>query len=175
ALGSVTEKVLRKARCPVLTLPPGAARTADTVRYRQILCPTDFHDPSNQAIQFAIWLALKTNGAITLIHVVEAEQEEEPFDDLPHDSAPWRRPRPCAGARALHETAARHKTVPVDIRQRVLVGKPHRGILRAATDCGADVIVMGIRGRGPVDLSLFGSTANQVVRRAACPVITCRS
>jgi universal stress protein A len=40
-LGSVAEKVLRKAPCPVLTIPPGAARTVTDVSVRRILCPTD--------------------------------------------------------------------------------------------------------------------------------------
>jgi nucleotide-binding universal stress UspA family protein len=36
----------------------------------------------------------------------------------------------------------------------------------------SDLIVMGVRGRNPVDLTLFGSTTNQVVRTASCPVLT---
>ena len=38
----------------------------------------------------------------------------------------------------------------------------------------SDLIVMGVRGRNPFDLAIFGSTANQVVRRARCPVLTYR-
>ena len=39
----------------------------------------------------------------------------------------------------------------------------------------ADLIVVGVRGRNAVDLALFGSTTNQVVRAAECPVLTVRS
>jgi nucleotide-binding universal stress UspA family protein len=33
---------------------------------------------------------------------------------------------------------------------------------------------MGVHGRNPIDLALFGSTTNHVVRRAPCPVLTLR-
>jgi nucleotide-binding universal stress UspA family protein len=45
-------------------------------------------------------------------------------------------------------------------------------ILQAAAEQQADLIVIGVHGRNPVDLALFGSTTNQVVRRATCPVLT---
>ena len=53
-------------------------------------------------------------------------------------------------------------------------GKAHRQVLAAAEDCHADLIVMGVHGRDAIDLTVFGSTANQVVRRAPCPVLTVR-
>jgi nucleotide-binding universal stress UspA family protein len=45
-------------------------------------------------------------------------------------------------------------------------------LLDAAGERKADLIVIGVRGRGPVDIGFFGSTANHVVRAAACPVLT---
>jgi len=53
-------------------------------------------------------------------------------------------------------------------------GKPYSEILNAAAHAGTDLIVMGAHGRNPVDLMLFGSTTNQVVRRATCPLLTVR-
>jgi nucleotide-binding universal stress UspA family protein len=43
-----------------------------------------------------------------------------------------------------------------------------------AAEVGADLLVMGVHGRNVLDLMLFGSTTNQVVRRATCPVLTLR-
>ena len=48
----------------------------------------------------------------------------------------------------------------------------YREILDLAAKEETDVIVMGVRGRNALDLTLFGSTTNQVVRRATCPVLT---
>jgi nucleotide-binding universal stress UspA family protein len=44
--------------------------------------------------------------------------------------------------------------------------------LQAAETEGTDLIVIGVRGRNALDLTVFGSTTNQVVRRAPCPVLT---
>jgi len=51
-------------------------------------------------------------------------------------------------------------------------GKPYVEILRAAEEVRADLIVVGVHGRNVIDTTLFGSTTNQVVRRATCPVLT---
>jgi len=54
-------------------------------------------------------------------------------------------------------------------------GSPYQEILRTAEREGCDLIVMGVAGRSSADLVFFGSTANHVVRAAACPVMTIRS
>jgi nucleotide-binding universal stress UspA family protein len=54
-------------------------------------------------------------------------------------------------------------------------GKAHHEILRLAAEQGAGLIVMGVQGRGAVDVMLFGSTTQYVVRAATCPVLTIRS
>jgi nucleotide-binding universal stress UspA family protein len=53
-------------------------------------------------------------------------------------------------------------------------GKPYREILRVAAEEKTDLVVMGVRGRGAADLLFFGSTAQHVIRQAACPVLTLR-
>ena len=53
-------------------------------------------------------------------------------------------------------------------------GSPYRETLRVASERASDLIVIGIHGRHPLDLLFFGSTAQHIVRRAACPVLTLR-
>jgi nucleotide-binding universal stress UspA family protein len=53
--------------------------------------------------------------------------------------------------------------------------RPWQEILRIAGDRQAALIVMGIQGRGAVDRVVFGSTTQQVVRQANCPVLTLRT
>jgi nucleotide-binding universal stress UspA family protein len=55
---------------------------------------------------------------------------------------------------------------------RLRNGKPYVQILHVAAEDRTDLIVIGVRGHHPIDVALFGSTANQVVRRATCPVLT---
>jgi universal stress protein A len=62
----------------------------------------------------------------------------------------------------------------VEIDDVVVFGRAHREILRAVQTKPADLIVMGAQGRGGIALALFGSTTQQVVRGAPCPVLTVR-
>jgi nucleotide-binding universal stress UspA family protein len=173
-LGSVTEKVLRKAPCPVLTLPPGAASSAATLDYRSILCPTDFSPSSERGVEFALSMARRSHATVTILHVIETVDEDADTTDRKTPIGDHARPR-CEEEEALHSRVATHVQPSDRISELITTGKPHRAILRVANDCRADLIVIGVRGRGPVDLTLFGSTTNQVVRRAVCPVITVRS
>jgi nucleotide-binding universal stress UspA family protein len=85
-------------------------------------------------------------------------------------------------AAAEEERRARlHDAVPEAVRAFCTVetiltsGKPYREILRVASERGSGLIVIGIQGRGALDRLFFGSTAQHVVRQAACPVLTIRS
>jgi nucleotide-binding universal stress UspA family protein len=80
-----------------------------------------------------------------------------------------------------HESAKRRleslltgDTSNARVSTRIGDGKAHVEILRVAAEEQADLIVLGVHGRNPVDMALFGSTTNQVVRRATCPVLTIR-
>jgi len=53
-------------------------------------------------------------------------------------------------------------------------GDPAHAIVELADERKADLIVLGVYGRNPLDLAFFGSTTNQIVRRATCPVLTIR-
>jgi nucleotide-binding universal stress UspA family protein len=54
-------------------------------------------------------------------------------------------------------------------------GKPYVELLRVAAENDTDIIVLGVHGRNPVDLALFGSTTTHIVRAATCPVLTLRN
>ena len=62
----------------------------------------------------------------------------------------------------------------MDTRIEIRHGKAYRELLRLAAERQTDLIVIGVHGRNAVDLALFGSTTNQVVRQATCPVLTIR-
>ena len=76
-LGSVTEKVLRKATCPVLTVPPRAL-TAAPRPFTSVLCGVDFSDCSIKAVQFAASIARQSGATLTLLHVLEWPWHEPP-------------------------------------------------------------------------------------------------
>jgi nucleotide-binding universal stress UspA family protein len=180
-LGSVTEKVLRKATCPVLSVPSGIADVvpAPAVLFKQIVCAIDFSNCSMQALNYAMSLAQEADAHLTVVHVIELPPDD--FRDE-HETV-------LAGPRSLREYVALaeedrrarlKKAIPEDVRAYCTVdtvlatGKPYREILRVAADQQSDLIVIGIHGRGGADLLFFGSTVQHVVRQASCPVLTLR-
>jgi nucleotide-binding universal stress UspA family protein len=173
-LGSVAEKVLRKAHCPVLTVPPSSRSAGEgDPRFRRILCPVDFSHPSLQGVKHALSLAEESKARLTLLHVV---------DWLPPRDA--RRGRRYDEYRAYVERDGRRRLqslVPSEARnwceprEEVVFGKPWREVLRRSAEEDADLVVMGVHGRGALDLMLFGSTTQHVVRAATCPVLTIRT
>lgn len=178
-LGSVTERVLRSARCPVLTVPPRAHATSH-LPFRQLLCAIDFSESSLAALEYAVSLAVESGAALTLLHVLEWPWPEPPppnLAELPAAQAAalgeYRRYRETMASAEL-ETAVRSAAGSSITTTRLRHGKPYVQILDVAAEERTDLIVVGVHGRNPVDLTLFGSTANQIVRRATCPVLTLR-
>jgi nucleotide-binding universal stress UspA family protein len=180
-LGSVTEKVLRKAGCPVLTVPPRVTDAAlmPSVTFKRILCAIDFGECSMRALEYAMSLAQEASARLTVLHVVE------PLPNVPIEDA-----SALASIKTVREYIAAAKeegrellkrAVPDQVRaycevETVLtIGTPYREILRLGDEQAADLIVLGVRGRGVVDLMFFGSTAQHIVRQAACPVLTLRT
>jgi nucleotide-binding universal stress UspA family protein len=171
-LGSVTEKILRKATCPVLTVPPSAATVAK-LPYTRLLCPVDFSASSLAALQVAFSMAQESNANLTILHVFDWPSENDLFLQR-FDEPTFRR-------FIEEETRGRLEAlVTGDLRlwchptTKVGYGTPYRQILKVAEEEETDLIVIGVRGRNSLDLTLFGSTTNQVVRRASCPVLTLR-
>ena len=172
-LGSVTEKVLRKAGCPVLTVPahiPDAVpREAGSIR--RILCPVDFSSSSEGALDYAAALAQEAHASLTVLHVLERLPDLVEYAEAV-GLAEYRHTR-FEQARAHLSQAVKatvHETCKTD--ELVLVGSAYAEILRVADDQDAGLIAMGVRGRGATDLMFFGSTTNHVVRAAHCPVLT---
>jgi nucleotide-binding universal stress UspA family protein len=165
-LGSVTDKVLRKAHCPVLAVRKPAhdlvtqSGVPDVIPLQRILCCTDFSDQSEQAIEHAVSLSTEYGGELTLLHVLE---------DLPN-SADFEN-------EIAKEQERLEKFISPDTRSNcktktlVRIGKPYQQILELALESRTDLIVMGARGRNALDLAVFGSTTYRVVQLGPCPVL----
>lgn len=175
-LGSTAEKVLRKATCPVMVVPPHAGEpvAAGDVAFDRILCAVDFSDCSVTALTHALSMAEEADARLTVLNVIA-----KPPD---HDEDPG---SAAADAGALHAAAERRLSrlqalIPPSVLPYCTVdtvvseGPVWRGILDTAAERRSDLIVMGVHGRGAVDLALFGSNTHHVIRGATCPVLTVR-
>jgi nucleotide-binding universal stress UspA family protein len=178
-LGSVTEKVLRKAPCPVMTVPPRAQDVMPIPPlFKRILCAIDFSDASMRALKYAMSLAQEADARLTVVHAFELE------GTMPEN---WRNtltPPSIRKELVTLEQERRDKlaqAVPDSVRSycevetAMVSGTPYREILQLAEQKQSELIVLGVHGRSAADLFFFGSTANHVVRQATCPVLTVRS
>jgi universal stress protein A len=133
---------------------------------KTILHPTDFSATSAHAFQLACSLARDHGGRVIVLHVA-----------VP----------PVAGYRAIGEpSTGEWKELEEQLKQihaddlKVPVehileqGDPAAEIIRVAQEIKSDMIVMGTHGRSPLRRLLMGSVAEQVVRKASCPVLTVR-
>jgi nucleotide-binding universal stress UspA family protein len=172
-LGSVTEKVLRRAPCPVLTVGHVRAHPRKGPLFRRILCAADLTHASQQTLDVALSLATENDAQITLLHVMEnlpggngagLVHRVPPRVPLPHELV--------AEARAeLRKAVPDPVRVFCEVTERVETGAPWSEILRVAEQMDAELIVMGAHATGAVGRMVFGSTTSQVVRRAHCPVL----
>jgi nucleotide-binding universal stress UspA family protein len=174
-VGSVTERILRKASCPVLSVPPAVQGEHPSAIFKKMLCAIDFSEWSMRALDYAISLAQEADAHLTVLHVVELPADAQ--ERLPHLSPGVR--EYVAAVEDDHRVRLQ-AAVPESVRAvcevetMMAVGKPYREVLRVAAEQHSDLIVIGVHGRGAADLLLFGSTTQHVVRQATCPVLTLR-
>ena len=169
-LGSSAEEVFRRAHVPVLTIGPAVQNgTHDQGRFRCVLFATDFIGVSTAAAPYAISFAQENQSRLLLLHVLKKPKSGKP-----------EREGDLSIAETLHQL---QELVPAEAelwcRPEAMVqyGDPAEQILAAANQCGADLIVLGVRG---LDRLAGAATrvdraiAYQVVVNARCPVLTVR-
>jgi nucleotide-binding universal stress UspA family protein len=171
-LGSVTEKVMRRATCPVMTVPP-AAEPPRALPFKRLLCAVDFSAPSLSALRYALSIAKEADARLVILHVVEWPAEDK-LVEMDLELERYRALREARSQQELDALVSKEERTwcePVTLLER---GRSWQTILRVAEKEHTDLIVMGVHGRNVVDVAFFGSTTNQVVRRAPCPVLTLR-
>ena len=172
-LGSVTARVLRQARTPVLTLNPDAA-VGRPYPPREILVAVDGGEASHPAQETAIALAADQSAVLHILTVLR-QADIDLAEEVPAqlDTEELR-------ARA-EQTVAQTTDVAADRGVEVAAGTVETGaaiheVINEYTQAhGIDLIVMGTHGRTGVQRHLLGSVAEKTVRTASVPVMTVRS
>lgn len=169
-LGSVTDRVMRTAPCPVLIIsrPPQESMAAAegrsihrlNHRLNRILFCTDFSENSARALTYAISATGEYDAELTLLHVLEEV------------SGPAETKQAIAAA-----TEQLDKLIPLAERKTlrtrttVRIGKPYQQIIQFAEEARIDMVTMGVSGRGALDRAVFGSTTYRVIQLGPCPVL----
>lgn len=169
-LGSVADKVVHYAHCPVLIARPGK-------HARRILVATDFSEPSLPAVSLAIRESRRTGAALTVLHCIETMTSIRGVElgglwprEMEH-RAEHEQSRRNADA-SLEEVLARHEAVG---DRRVVAGSPAAAIVAACDEIQPDLLVVGTRGRTGLRRVVLGSVAEAVARLAPCSVLIVRS
>ena len=153
------------------TLDVASLRLMDLTTIKRILVPTDFSDPSADALATAVTLAKQTGATVDLVHVaVEASFALPP----PIDVATVPIDMTKVMERVTDSLAAEEKGVlaaGLRCETAMLIGRPDAEIVSRATATGAELIVMGTHGRSGLAHALLGSVAERVVQHAPCPVL----
>ena len=145
------------------------------IKLETILHPTDFSEPSNYALKYALSFAEEYKAKLVVCHVIEEVAKAMYFDML---QAP-----PLAELMADIEAQAQKALddlVPAEYREKLTIehvirkGVPFLEIVRCAEEIRADMIVCGTHGRTGLKHALFGSVAEKIVRKSPCPVLSVR-
>ena len=173
-LGSVTDRVMRKAPCPVLAISkPSADWMAaedewhHVHRLSRILFCTDFSEHSEQALNYAISATAEYEAELTLLHVLE----EIPTPGKTQEAM-------ATAAEQLDKLIAPEKRKTMKIKTAVRIGKAYEQIIQFAVEEQVDMVTMvtmGVHGRGALDAAVFGSTTYRVIQLGPCPVLAVRA
>jgi nucleotide-binding universal stress UspA family protein len=141
---------------------------------KKILVPIDFSDYSKKALQYSVKFSKRFEADITLIYVIEPAV-------YPADFSMGQIAVPAADM-DLHERAREELKnlarleIGDDVNVEIILktGKPFVEIIETANEIDADLIIIATHGHTGVEHLLFGSTAEKVVRKAPCPVLSLR-
>ncbi|MFC2134792.1 universal stress protein [Bacteroidota bacterium] len=140
----------------------------------KILVPIDFSDYSISALKYAIGFAKHFEAKIFLVYVVEPMIYPADFS-MGQVSIPSMDVDMTERAKGELESLAKSEIGnDLDVEIIIKVGKPFIEINETAAETDVDLIIIATHGHTGVEHILFGSTAEKVVRKAPCPVMTLR-
>jgi nucleotide-binding universal stress UspA family protein len=168
-LGSVAERVIRMAKCPVMTFRKDSKNLGE---YKKILVPTDFSDHSRLALRYALELANFYKYEITLFHAFEQQMHPSFY---------------ASGKTSMFEidSELKQRATEAMTRFRNELGKPeietkyvfaegaaYHEIVEYTKKENFDLLVIATHGLRGLEHFLIGSTTEKVIRHAEIPVLT---
>jgi len=144
------------------------------MKIEQILFPTDFSAGSYNALPYAVDFSRHYNAKLYILHIIY-DFTKATYSHIPHissdkifdDITAW-------AVEEIDNCCIEQIRGLSKVEKLVLKGIPYEEIVKFAANKKIDIIVMGTYGRLGLDKLIFGSTAERVVRKAPCPVLTVR-
>jgi nucleotide-binding universal stress UspA family protein len=151
-LGSVAERVLRRAPCPVLVAHPLEQDPGAGLRH--VLCAVDLGETSADTLGYAAALTRALGADLLVLHVLAS-----PMSD------------PSAQRGQLASLVASAGVPTGRVHAQVMTGTPAHEILEAVREHAIDLVVVGSHGGSILDHQFLGSTTLHLLRRSECPVL----
>jgi nucleotide-binding universal stress UspA family protein len=143
---------------------------------KKILFATDFSENSRWALKYALSFAQKYEAKLHILHVIQ--QPAYPlgmYAEISFDAMDkFNRNLSGITEKEMQQLCQTDLGGFTNYEATILSGTPFLEIIRTAKEKEADLIVVGTHGRTGLDHVLFGSTAEKVVRKAPCPVVSVR-
>ena len=168
-LGSIADRMVRQATCPVLTVRPIPER-APRREIRRICYATDFSPTARAAWPWVVAIASAAGAEVDLVHVTfEPVADRHMPADVIGRMAQFLREQGQIEVEGFLERS----TLPRErIHVRLSPGVPGEQIVHQAQEQAADLIVMGTHGWSGIVRWMLGSVAHHVIQTSPCPVLT---
>ena len=142
------------------------------IEIKKILFPIDFTENSSKILPYVLSVSEKYNSMIYLLHVVQDLQRWGKAY-IPHASLDKFQKEVLEGANKSMERVCEEQLQQCPNFQRKLVsGDPATEILKTIDSEGMDLVIMGTHGRKGLEHTIFGSVAENVVKKSPVPVLT---
>jgi nucleotide-binding universal stress UspA family protein len=172
-LGSTAERVIRHAPCSVLVVGRQATRNVKSfVEPKNILVPTDFSQPAEQALESAIAFFRQFQSQLHLLYVVPIYYGSGEYDTMEYTLLAA--DEKDIGKKKLEQISRKLAAENIPATTQVRHGRTAVEINAAAGELDCDLIVISTRGLTGWQHTLLGSTTEEVVRHSFCPVLVVR-
>ena len=160
-MGSVAERIVRKASCPVMVI-----RGKNYLGFKRIIVSIDFSDCSKNDLEYAAATVMAHKSKLTILHVYEeafiepyvnTANSEEEADEIIKEIE-------CVNETKYDEFLKTVDLSGVEYGKLLIKVIPETDIVETAMEQQIDLIVMGTHGRSGIKHILIGSTAEEVVR-----------
>jgi universal stress protein A len=144
---------------------------------KQILCPTDFSEPSYEALRVAHELAVHFGAVLHVVNVVPLVPiVEAPIgvESASFNVDSYQLELETQASKSLKTLVEQKTAAGANLVTEVLIGNAAGEVTRYASEKGVDIIVIATHGLSGWRRFISGSTTEQIVRQASCPVLTIR-
>jgi universal stress protein A len=149
-----------------------ASLKSDPLPIRKILVPIDFSEYSYKSLDYAVAFARQSKGSVTLLHVVPLNYVDT--DLIAFDFTQIEQEAANSAQQRLSNLIKERFDPSQEVDFLVRIGRSADEIINAAKEKDADLIIMSTHGYTGLKHAFLGSTTENVVRYAPCPVLTVR-